>query len=77
MGAVCVRDEAQFVDRGDECAYETEVDEGDEPGVFFRPVVAEERADGPHGAQHGGYEEHQDVVGRQLVIVCVDVHEPG
>jgi len=63
-GAVLVADEAELVDAGYECSYEAEVDEGYEPGVLLRSVIAEERADGPYCSQYGGYEEDKDVVGR-------------
>jgi len=47
MGAVCGADEAQFIDSGDKCADEAEVDEGDEEGIGACAVVGEERCDGP------------------------------
>jgi len=57
LGAVGVRDEAQFVDARDKGTNEADVDEGHEEGVGFGAVVGEERADGPGGTEHRGYEE--------------------
>jgi len=60
-GAVLVCDAAQFVDTCDQCADKAQVDEGDEACVVARPVVGEERSDGPGGAEHADDEEHEDV----------------
>lgn len=70
-------DEAEFVDTSDECADETEVDEGDEEGVGFCAMVGEEGCDGPGGAQHRDNEEHEDVVWREGVGFRVDMDEVG
>lgn len=77
VGAVGRGDEAQGPDGADEGADEQEVDGGDEGGVGGGAVVAEEGVDGPGQGQHRHDEEHQDVVGRQLVQLHVAVDEVG
>ena len=76
-GARVFADEAQFIDRGDEGADETEIDEGDEEGVGFRAVVGEERCDCPGGAKDGDDEEDEDVGWCEGIVRGVDVHEVG
>jgi len=57
VGAFVVRDEAQFVNAGDEGPDEADVDEGDEEGVRFGAVVGEKGCDCPGGGEDGDDEE--------------------
>ncbi|TGO39336.1 hypothetical protein BHYA_0056g00480 [Botrytis hyacinthi] len=77
MRTVGIGDEAQLVHAGDKGTHETEIDEGDEERVGARAVVGEERGDGPGTGEHGDDEEHQDVVGGERIVGCVDVDEEG
>ncbi|TGO85660.1 hypothetical protein BPOR_0375g00090 [Botrytis porri] len=77
MRTVGIGDEAELVDAGDESAYETEIDERNEEGVGAGAVVGEEGCDGPGAGEHGDDEEHEDVVGGESVVGCVDVDEEG
>ena len=60
---ICACNEAELVDTCDECADETEVNEGDEESVGACAVVREQRCDGPGGAQDGDDEKNEDIVG--------------
>ncbi|TGO23602.1 hypothetical protein BPAE_0127g00220 [Botrytis paeoniae] len=77
VGTIRVGDEAQLVDAGDKGAHETEIDEGDEERVGARAVVGEECCDRPGAGEHRDDEEHQDVVGGERIVGCVDVDEEG
>ncbi|TGO69272.1 hypothetical protein BOTNAR_0013g00440 [Botryotinia narcissicola] len=77
MRTVGIGDEAQLVHARDKGSHETEIDEGDEERVGARAVVREERRDGPGAREHRDDEQHQDVVGRQRIVGCVDVDEEG
>lgn len=77
MRTIGIGDEAQLVHAGDKGTHETEIDEGDEERVGARAVVGEQRGDGPGAGEHGDDEQHQDVVGGQRIVGCVDVDEEG
>lgn len=72
---VGVGDVAERVDACDQRADETEIDEGDKECVVARAVICEEGCDGPGACEDRDYEEDQDVVGRECVIGCVDIHK--
>lgn len=56
--AIWVGDEAEFVNAGDECPHETEIDEGDEERVGAGAVIGEEGCDGPGTGEHRDDEQH-------------------
>ena len=77
VAAVGVGDAAQVVDARDQRAREAQVDEGHEVPVAPHRRPLEQRHQRPRAGQRGHDEEHQDVRGRQLVLVDVAVDEVG
>ena len=77
LRAVCIRDTAQRIDTTDKRADEKNVDKADEAGVFLGAVVGEQSADGPDDGEDGDYEEDEDGVWGESVVLDVDVDEVG
>lgn len=69
MGAIGLRNVAEFVDASDEGADEAEIDEGDEEGGVAGGFAAKDRGDGPGGGEDGDDEEDEDIIWCEEVLL--------
>lgn len=77
VGTVCVANASKLHHTSYQSAHESEINECHEERVVSGAQVADQGKEGPRQCQYRHYEQHQDEVRRELVVVDEAVYEPA